>query len=271
MSTNCLVTKLKTVVDNDNIPYFGLAKILVAPSNSSQSIRVNTPNIRCKILGGTFGGNNIIGSNNTGYIHLSGSDAQGKIISPDGAYGNRIAVLVPKYEISQINLRTGGEVDAEELKWSKEFLTRFELRGASIRNASSLNSIFKFAPITNLIIQDGTSDEEFSVSDLGSTETLTMYSIAGNTTNLKVTGSLDKLGCSPLSGFDSPGPKSISMSIENFVAYNRAFGRTTGSINLRYVGACNATFNGASVVLAENNNLSWDATTITFRGTTIDA
>ena len=65
-----------------------------------------------------------------------------------------------------------------------------------------------------------------------------------------------------------------SGSIEQFVAAQRAGGRTTfdGTLNLRWLGAKGlVTFNGSTIPNVEAGNLTWTENTITFRGTTINA
>ena len=63
-------------------------------------------------------------------------------------------------------------------------------------------------------------------------------------------------------------------SIEDFVAEQRAGGRITfeGTLNLRWIGALGlVTFNGATISNVQDGYITWTASTITFRGTTIDA
>jgi hypothetical protein len=84
-------------------------------------------------------------------------------------------------------------------------------------------------------------------------------------------GSFDKLGMSPLTEITMPDSDVASMSVENFVAYNRAAGRTTGSINIKWLGAAVATFNNHRVEKKENNALSWTASTITLDEESITA
>jgi hypothetical protein len=128
----------------------------------------------------------------------------------------------------------------------------------------------KLATLTQLKFNNGTVfDKEFDVTELGSGGALTTCQLVGS---LLMKGSLDKLGMSPITSVVFPSTKNVSISIEAFVAYNRAAERTTGSVDLKWVGSCDATFNGASIsVNQEHNYLSWDATTITFNGETITA
>lgn len=254
---NCLVKKLKGTVQNDNLPIYGMAKVY-AKAGSSFNIKT-TPNSTILIKGGTLDGETEFVTNAEGWLVHNNN------IVSDGTYGEDIIqVIVPKYGIIRVSTFS---MDANDVEYSEGLSI---LGAKNIINANKLEKIFKFESLTNVQLNNARLDVAVDISELGSNGVLTEALIGGNGINM--IGSANKLGMSPLTSVVFPGTKNVTFSVETFVAYNRSAGRTTGSLDLGWVGGCNSTFNGQPIaVVKQNNLLSWDATTITLDGVTINA
>lgn len=254
---NCLVTKLKGVVDNDNLPIFG--KMLIVVGNNDPSIRFNK-DTTVKILGGTIDGQTEISVNANSYMRITSST-----IVSDGTYGEgQVGLLIDKYNISSFERII--KFDAEDLIYAP--LTRIQLLSTSeVVNPEKLTTHFTETTFTEFDIRY--NNFAIDLTECGSNGAMVMI----RTRDCRnVYGSLNKAGMSPLTtDFSVPNTKNVSLNIETFVSYHRAAGRTTGSMSIGWLGSCNCTFNSASVANQENNSLSWTDTTITLNGTTINA
>lgn len=254
---NCLVTKLKGVVDNDNLPIYGKAVIVVGTGDPSLLFNKNTV---VKVLGGTVNGQTEISVNAGSPLLITSST-----IVSDGTYGEgQVGLQIDKYSLTGIERPIS--FDAEDIVYSP--LSSIQtISSTSVRNAESLTAHFTEQTFTQFNIQS--NNIAINLTELGSNGTMVVVRTLGCS---NVYGSLDKAGMSPLSTqFSTPNTKNVSLNIETFVGYHRAAGRTTGSFSLPYLGACNCTFNGESVANLASNSLSWTATTITLNGVTINA
>jgi hypothetical protein len=254
---NCLVTKLKGVVDNNNLPILG--KMLVVVSTNDPSFKFNK-SATVKVLGGTVNGQTEI-SINAGIDLLILSST----IVSDGTYGEgKVGLLIDKYDLT--NMQRIQKFDLEDILYSP-FAFLQVLPSTIIENVEKFPVLCKKQEFIGL--NSSSSNIAFDVTELGSNGVMTDIRLVGNKAAY---GSLDKAGMSPLtSNFSTPNTKNVSLNIETFVGYHRAAGRTTGSMSIQYLGACNCTFNGESVTNQADNSLSWTATTITLNGVTIDA
>lgn len=268
MANNCLVTKLKGVVDNDNLEYLGMVKEDLFPTMGTTKVIFNASST-AKILHGTVGGNTEVtfSANEDVYISNKGT------ILVDSGY-DKATILIPKYSLTDIFI-VGSQIGVGSYVPDVD-LTKFKhspLNLLSISNGRVVPDIDVLNKVSSLVLINGRMafTEECDISTLGANGVKTIINLTGFGTvpehNLK--GSLDKSGCSPLTILNVPNTKAVSLSIENFVAYNRGAGRTTGTLSLPWLGACKATFNGGDVANQQNNHLSWTATTITLNGTEI--
>lgn len=262
MSTNCLVTKLKGVVNNDNLDLFGYMGIKTSTGNIMFEL---SDAGTVKILHGTVGGNTEIPIVAGQYKYL----VQYGTIAVDSGYDEMI-VYIPKYTIKRL-YTNASPINLEDLQYSSP-LVELKLGACNPLKYSeaAFNGILENLDIlyitnTSTVVNNGPID----VTEIGANGIMTKLSFSGIATGL--TGSLNKAGMSPLTELNVPNTKEVSLSIETFVANNRAAGRTTGSLSLPYLGGCNCTFNGESVAIQASNSLSWTATTITLNGVTIDA
>lgn len=261
---NCLVTKLKAVVNNDNLKVFGMLKVKVSvgtfPANNLIAFAQSET---MKVLGGTIDGLTQI-TGNSFYF-------ENKTVVSDGTYDGYVVLLIPKYNITRFwLLNMFYDIDCNDLVNSP--ITSFYLNSNSFNNISSLQ---KFLANSNMasITGHAVDDTVLDISDLGKNGELTYFTLSGTTTLI---GSLDNLGCSALStssgGMTFPPTKQVSFVVENFVANNRAKGRTTGSYSmLKRIGECNATIYGNIIQVKDSYSLSWTENTITLDGVTYDS
>lgn len=259
---NCLVTKLKGVVNNDNLDLFGYVSI----KTSTGSIKFELSGAgTVKILHGTVGGNTEIPIVAGQYTYLVSYGT----IAVDQGY-DKMIVYIPKYTIKRLQVNEAS-INLEDLQYSSPLVELKLNAGNPIKySEATFNGILENLEIlyitsASTVIDNGPID----VTEIGANGIMTNLSLSGVSTGL--TGSLNKAGMSPLTEFKVPNTKEVSLSIETFVANNRAAGRTTGSLSLPYLGACITTFNGRAVANQADNSLSWTATTITLNGVTIDA
>ena len=254
---NCLVTKLKGVVDNDNLPIYGKAVIVIGTSDPSFRFNKNTT---VKVLGGTVDGQTEI-SVNAGHALLILSST----IVSDGTYGEgKVGLLIDKYALT--HMERIQKFDLEDILYSP-FVFLQVIPSTIVENVEKFPVLCKKQEFTG--INTNSSNIALDVTELGSNGVMTDIRLISNNAAY---GSLNKAGMSPLtSNFNVPNTKNVSLNIETFVGYQRAAGRTTGSFSIQYLGACNCTFNGETVSNRADNSLSWTATTITLNGVTIDA
>jgi hypothetical protein len=254
---NCLVTKLKGVVDNNNLPIYGKAVVVVGANDPFISFNKNTT---VKVLGGTVNGQTEISINVATNLLIASST-----IVSDGTYGEgKVGLLIDKYALTRMERIQ--KFDLEDILYSP-FVFLQILPSTIVENVEKFPVLCKKQEFTG--INASNTNIAFDVTELGSNGVMTDIRLISNNAAY---GSLDKAGMSPLtSNFNVPGTKNVSLNIETFVGYQRAAGRTTRSLSIQYLGACNCTFNGESVTNRPDNSLSWTATTITLNGVTIDA
>lgn len=264
MANDCLIEKLKGSVSGENNPEkYGIARIgMKYAASGTVDVSISTTGNLVKILGGTYNGLSEF-TNSVNYIQFE----RNKIIS-DGTYGDGIIVFeFPKYVLSYLN---GVSIYyADELEYSP--LTYLKcIENSHIYNASALSKVIDKTTLTGFIISNGTVfDSPIDLTELGAGGALTLFQISGT----NYIGSLDKIAMSPLTmdGCSFPDTKNVSFRVENFVAYRKEAGETTGTITtLHYIGACNATIFGHTIGLRDSNTISWDANSITVNGTTYD-
>ena len=254
---NCLVTKLKGVVDNDNLPIYGKAVVVVGAVDPSFRFNKNTT---IKVLGGTVNGQTKISVNaNTSLIITSST------IVSDGTYGEgKVGLLIDKYDLTYMERIQ--KFDLEDILYSP-FVFLQILPSTIVENVEKFPVLCKKQEFKG--INASGTNIALDVTELGSNGIMTDIRLVSNNAAY---GSLNKAGMSPLtSHFSVPNTKNVFLNVETFVGYQRAAGRTTGSLSIQYLGACNCTFNGESVTNRPDNSLSWTATTITLNGVTIEA
>lgn len=266
MAKTTLYSSLYDSIESDKLEYLGKIKVPLTSAKKGLKSVILDANATVQVLHGTINGSSSIQV--AEFVVLNTQNLTNIVI--DEGY-NELTLLLPKYNIRAIEF--------EGTSSYKPYVNMKDYMYTTINAFTIINGkIDSYAPllsksgIQNINISGLYTEilNELDVTDLGSNSIMQSINLSSiRSSNLK--GSLDKCGLSNASTLLFPNTKTVSLTIENFVANNRSKGRTTGSKSLPYVGACDCKFNNQSVINQETNTLSWDATTITFNGVTIEA
>lgn len=285
MSTNCLVTKLKAVVNNDSLPR--LNEIVVKVASGSFQICNSTKET-------------VIRSNKNSLSLTSGGTGSSSVTVPKAnntttmttVYVNQeCTIYVPKYYLVRFYFTPIEDVDIKNVGLNSDLGCYISIMSSSSqvslgslpRNIRSISPsmcsfVFDEDEYPNLITINGNPSNRIWVVNAAEMAqklpAIRQYNLWSTATNS--TGSFDDFGlCKGLT--ETNGElKSYhgSGTIEGFVANQRGTtggrpAKTTGTVKLQYLGAI--TFNGNVVNTDTEKTLSWTADTITFDGTTISA
>ena len=293
MSNDCLVTKLKGEVQNDNLPKLGIASFDIKKSSSNIAFQIASPtvavHVKSKMPFTPYGSSVKVYE----YTTTPGVSVYGTIANSDipGNVGDIITDAIEcdnMYALNLMYIATGGQ------------------HVMTIRN--NLKSTYKYAPIEIASINKDDAGLEFN-------DALYYINIEGgdsysDNTNgdeyLEIT-TIESIRCSNAGGFNiannhnanthvkyifasSVGyltdlplnlefiyATSIKGEIVDFVDHLRGLGRTSGFITLGSIHYSIVTYNGTQVrTLVENNTihnfddtgmttiLTWDANSITW-------
>lgn len=274
---NCLVTKLKGVVDNDNLLYFGYFEVKV--------IGLGEQTRRLEIIIGAEERLEIIlrdfTINNLDRITV----AAGELFrnSNKGNWvktGNNPRLLIPKYAHYHSLGLPCGEYKTDDFAYLK-CARGFNLGGDTFNviHGNLANMLKMFEGTTESptglyfnmnVSANNPSFEGCDISFLFSRKvnSIRLQSVKG------VIGNMDNIGKSvdTLTMFQAPDDKRLTLSIENMVGIARAEGFTTGSLNFIFLGWITTTFNGSELDKSRyDDTITWTATTITVRDVTIEA
>jgi len=307
MANNCLVTKLKSTVDNEALLKLGELKIEFNPgqsvtyaeehyirfrSTSSMELASNKD-----MLGpsqANWGRSKVIAANSDAYVHTI---EQGQYLK-----------ISDKYALSLIEmLNIDCEFDVTELNYMPH-LIGFNVMRSNTIEIPKLHGVFDVSVCKDANIlpycHGCTNIGEFEGSSLiiyGDVDAADVAAIPSNVKNIRVivdnvdiqnlagvssleslyvgnchscTGNINGFGSIPafINFFGGTFDCTFSGSIEQFVANKRAAGVTESpsEVTFNWVSG-NVTFNGSNIPFAANLKLSWTATTITFNGVTINA
>jgi hypothetical protein len=264
---NCLVTKLKASVQNDDLKVLGAIKIVVDPTEdawansrnihilpltdveleayTSDSYFVNSSGVNIGttitittakdyVYFSTAGGTYYV-KNKYGISRLDATNTSiHPIIIDDFGYNDGL---------TRLSGRLSGNLSALA---GKTVLNHLVTNNDVKEITGKLDSLADCTAITNLQL---TAQNKITPSDIA---------VLGKLTNLTTLG----IGTTNTYG-----------TIESFVARQRGAGRTTcDGISCNYIGADNPnlTFNGTHAPITTPLTLSWDATTISLGGVTIN-
>lgn len=257
MANNCLVTKLKAVVNNSNLKKLGVLDIY-GTGNADIGFKASSP-ITVKCISGSMYSDSartqaitekeIPVSANTVYVYIT----NGTHIEVSNKYAITFVFMTPATE----------KLNVEDFKYSAG-ITRLTV--PQIKGKLSDLSVLTSCTILELVGSSAeyNTDLEGVASDIAGLTGLTKINLVRA---LKVIGSFESLGkCIALTEIKI-AETHIAGTVEAFVARQRGAGRTTAS-NIA-ISLADTTFNGTSVTHS-NTTLSWTATTITFNGVTID-
>ena len=275
MSTNCLVTKLKGNVDNNAVAKLGEGVIknvlhqFAVRATSAFSCRTN--------------GNYLSTTEGGPYTDHVSFDADGQ---PHNVY------LSQTTDIYVDNWYNGvwdfwGLTGSLDLKYSKiaslqsSMLEDIGTLNTNIRTveinirklivSNKVHSIIKFQITASTYFDINPLTASDIVSRMPNLEKLDLAGLGGVSQN-QFTGDFTELGkLTSLNVYGGNFFKDGTPSLEGFVAKARTAGRTTGTVNLRYIPS-NVTFNGDVIpTITAYKALTWTADTITFDGVTINA
>lgn len=283
---NCLVTKLKGVVDNDNLNYLGWITINKLTGGVSQLIfKSQTLSVTCKIVGeGYF--TNSTGTENYGKeLTITHSDIGVAYFYVSGD----VRKLLVKNDESLVNISIRDNYNPQSLKMNVEDLAyitslkNFELsktpsygdisklKGSYLRIAiwetdihgnlydvlqRSLNILTQLQLNTNVTIEGSLSPIQLLSQD-------TILESINTYTSNQISGNFELLGNTNINSFQIGAvSKDITGSIEQFVANKRSSGRTEGSLSFIGTNYTAVTYNNSPIT---NNNVTvtWTADSIT--------
>lgn len=271
--SDCLVTKLKGVVDNDNLEKLGVLKInRVYNANETQNsaylgvVRSEIPagkTVVLKIIGDGYFADTYGGASIGKEVEVS-SEQSTAVRNLYTSNGNYEIEIHNKYDFRVNQLSKDYHTKIDDVFWTKIIGINGEGYYGSL---GSLDA--------NKITSVNLADSQYGAvtytnEDIAKLINITSFSVASERFERIDTNTLGKL-------INLVGANQVSVlqgSIEDFVAEQRAGGRTTFSetLNLKWIGALGlVTFNGATISNVQDGYITWTASTITFRGTTIDA
>ena len=271
---NCFVKKYKSVVNNDNLETFGRL-VIGRKYNSSETqssayfgVRRNTipagQKVTLTIDGDGYFSTSFGGASIGKVVEVTkNAEGEGATLNLYTSNGNYTILVDNKYQFGIGQLSASYQIDMADIYYTKIY---------SIAGAGYYGDVSKLPlRITELRIADEQYGKvNYTNADIARLVNLTAFEITSERFPRVSTATLGKLTKLVGSNIIS----SIQGSIEDFVANQRANGRTTfdGTLNLRWIGALHTvTFNGADIANTENGVITWTADTITFRGTTINA
>jgi hypothetical protein len=258
---NCLVTKLNAVVNNDDLIRLNALTVQVNASNTQVAI------------------NKLVNDTITPVVIEPGDGVT--VTSADPLYpifnGTGKAYIYDVYDLYIIMVSCFTSYKWEDLKRCKKLRYFDKAIGVLVDGLTSIDELNVFE--TNLIrigYRD-TVDAPTLFGDFKDLNTPQLSHIDLRQTG--VTGNIAELGRFPISKIAALVNAEINKnrfngSIEDMVAVRRGVrGDTTGTLTWDYpTGTSQAcTFNGSPINISSANvSLTWDATTITFNGTTIN-
>lgn len=261
MSTNCLVTKLKEVVSNDNLKEIGVMYITLSYKNAA--MLDITSSVDQDIIASE--GNFIVSYQKVKTLHLKAntkttvySDAQLKVKIPN------------KYVITYIHYKSSiPEFNIEDLEYSMG-LTAIAGNTDSTNITGNIKYLKNKVSMTELVIPYSKVTGE--LSDIADLKHLTNLNIS----NTKISGDIRTLSSFiELTNIKIAG-SNIYGTLESLVVGQVSGGRTSGSIAMGHLRFCpNVTFNGVNPN-DSNATLTWEPnsaestnTDVSYNGVTI--
>lgn len=262
----CLVTKLKSSINDDS-----LEKLGYAPFEGAVSVYAD---------GATWIGidfskpSKVIlekGSLRNSSVAPNGNVYEAQVFSANAEVGE-IKINFDKYNIVKINAMVSGYrgkgIDINSLKYSPNINTLEKI--SSIYGDISVLSNLKELQVVNFgLLTDDNLSLTGNISVFRNLKNMIRLSLDRRTL---IEGNIADLGrCTSLGNFQLGGTK-VSGTIESLVQAQRLNGKTEGLINTPYLGACiGLTFNGVAITNVADSKIEWTATTITLNGVTVTA
>lgn len=257
---NCLVTKLKGVVDNDNLIHLNEFRVNARVANNGNPAFRSSETQSLTILKGdaTFTGG--VKSINIGQFWPS------ERFVTDGAQ-NIVLSVADKHKLTHVNYNPLDIESIEILKYCTA-LTGVEI---NIQCAISVSELVSNLPeqITILNIA-GSNQLEGNIKELADAYASTLTEI--RTWGTTIVGDFGEFGRFVNITTYYSTPNGIRGDVIDFVTNKRAAGVTSGSVTAEWLGGDGRVkFNGNTIQTIQNNTISWTADTITVNGETITA
>lgn len=237
MSNNCLVTKLKESVQNENLPKLGVIRIPLMANQTSQNNKVLSATVDADVLPTL----SLISGDFTLY------DPQNNVISLPFEF-----ITAGQY----VKVTTGNTAPVIEIS------SKYAIRGlGNILNKASRDFSVKDLIWLPLEVLECSTVMEQKVEDVIKIQTLIELILAGN----NCTGDFTELGkLVNLTRLDCYGVRNgLVGTIEGFVAKTRLAGRTTGSITFRPQHyATTITYQDAALDFQYTWTIAWTADSI---------
>lgn len=250
---DCLVTKLKGIVNDDSL--YGLGEIRISKSYADeftqigQSFRIAfIKDATIRIIGDGYFTDSTGSSNNGKTIECTANTAVNFYVSN----GNFEIALSDKYSIVYLGLSK-----ADEATGSYNYNKTKNIVG----NLDAL----KYCTNMKTFVAGIISNIQGDLKILGYLPSLRTLDIS----QTKISGNISVLKC-PLESLNIDRCANIIGSVESFVAAQRGAGRTTGSCKLNVGSDSPITFDGSKLDNS-NNSLSWTSSQITIGEKTITA
>lgn len=257
---NCLVTKLKGVVDNDNLIHLNEFRVNARVANNGNPAFKSSETQSLTILKGnaTFTGG-------TKSINIGQFWPSERFVT-DGDQ-NIVLSVADKYKLMHVNY---GPLDIESieiLKYCTE-LTAIELY---IQFAISASELINSLPEQFTELNIGNSTQlDGNLRELADAYASTLTEIRFY--NTAIIGDFGELGRFVNMTTYFLTPVGIIGDVVDFVANKRLAGITSGSVTAEWLGGDGRIkFNGNTIQTIQNNTISWTADTITVNGETITA
>lgn len=256
--SDCLVTKLRASVNDDNLEKLGvitIKRVTTANHNADTAListNMSVAGVKFKIIGdGYF--ERTIGGTSLGKEYTAG-------VGGDAFYssnGDYTIEVTSKYDAVLTQLGSGNQCNVKQLYYSPSYGIRGVGYNGKISDLNP-NNVTLFSAWNVL----GNYDDVLKLINLSELY-LPGRNIGGDIEGLSAMLSLQIIHF----GYGMTG------SIEDLVRAYRGNGKTSGSITTRYLndGNGSVTFNGVRIVASPADKvLSWTASTITWDGTTIN-
>ena len=293
---NCLVTKLKSAVDNDNLKKLGIARMVILTNGSmtvdnkfvkisaasTGPVEVKCPDGAYMTVGGIAKDSITIDAGSSASITLSD-------IGENGKY----TLEITKYNLTEViggNLYINNVLAKRLLMEDLEYANNFTSSAFLYGNLSELPYLPALTTIgiADIAIFEGDfavfaekykNSTSFTTLQFNGSYVLTNLTTSNikkiaNISTLRIShtnaaGDIKELGNLPLTSLTLNNNSSIYGSIEELVARRRGHGATTGSITIPTIGGV-ITFNGVQLTtVLSDKTLEWTASEITFNGTTV--
>lgn len=264
---NCLVTKLKGVVDNENLPK--LDEFIINLNVTRQGgVQYNNVFGISPFIGDDYtkekvivtGGHNAYSYNTTSMEADQNLGSEITASSPSGIsicfpeVGEYAIKVTPKYKFYNLSFPEFAVFDVGELKYSKSYA--FNANNCRSLTGNLDEFLINSKDILLTLYLTSCEHLEFNVENLlNITNLATLYL---NSVGAK--GDFESLGTiyGNIQSFRISGTQVVG-SIEGFVRNAVAAGVTTKSTNFEWLGSnIGITYNGAAITNQESNPISWE-------------